>query len=115
LVDGLGRGPGLTPAGDDLALGFLLGLNRWGDQLCPHLPPEPINQALTEAARHTTTALSASLIECAARGLADERLMAALDGLVTGNLGEGRIVDHFLGWGHTSGAAAMEGMGLLLS
>ena len=114
LVAGLGNGPGLTPAGDDLVLGFLLALNRWGNRLCPDLPPEPINRALVEAARQRTTALSASLIECAANGLADERLVLALDGLVSGNLTEDRIVDHFQDWGHTSGAAALAGMELVL-
>jgi hypothetical protein len=113
LVDGLGRGPGLTPAGDDLVLGFLLALNRWGDRLHSYLPQEQINRALVEAAHQSTTALSASLIGCAAHGLADERLVLALDGLVSGNLAEDLIVDHLLGWGHTSGAAALQGMGLV--
>jgi len=111
----LGRGPGLTPAGDDLTLGFLLALNRWGDRLHPDLTPEAINLALIDAARKHSTALSASLIACAAAGLADERLVAALDGLVSGNLAEDRIVDHFRGWGHTSGAAALQGMGLTIA
>jgi len=115
LTAGLGRGPGLTPAGDDLALGFLLALNRWGDRLCPNLPPESINQGLIDAARQHTTALSASLIKCAAAGSADERLVSALDGLVSGNLIEDSIVDHFRGWGHTSGAAALQGMGLTIA
>jgi hypothetical protein len=115
LVAGLGRGPGLTPAGDDLALGFLLALNRWGDLLCPDLVPQPFNQALVETACLQTTALSANLIECAAAGQADERLVAALDGLVSGNLAEDRIVEYLLDWGHTSGASAMVGMGLIIS
>ena len=113
LVDGLGRGSGLTPAGDDLVLGFLLALNRWGDRLRSHLPQEQINRALVDAAHQRTTALSASLIGCAVHGLADERLVLALDGLVSGNLEEDLIVDHLLGWGHTSGAAALQGMGLV--
>lgn len=114
LVAGLGLGPGLTPAGDDMSLGFLLALNRWGDWLRPDLPPEPINQALMDAARQRTTALSASLIECAASGQADERLVAALDGLVSGTIAEDRIVEYLLGWGYSSGVAAMQGMRLAL-
>lgn len=115
LVAGLGRGPGLTPAGDDVALGFLLALNRWGDRLLPDVPQEPINLALIDAARRKTTALSACLIECAAAGLADERLVAALDGLVSGNLAVDRIVEYLLAWGHTSGSAALRGMGLAIT
>jgi len=114
LLASLGRGLGLTPAGDDIALGFLLALNRWGDWLCSNLPLEPINRALVQAARQHTTALSASLIECAAGGSADERLISALDGLISGNLEEDRIIEQFLSWGHSSGVAAMQGMGLAL-
>ena len=112
LVAGLGYGPGLTPAGDDLALGFLLALNRWGDRLHPDLSLDRINRTLMSAAHQKTTALSASLIECAADGSTDERLLAALDGLVSGNPPKERIVEHLLDWGHSSGAAAMQGMGL---
>jgi hypothetical protein len=115
LVAGLGSGTGLTPTGDDLAQGFLLALNRWGEQLCPDLPARLINPELVAAARHRTTALSASLINCAARGLADERLVSALDGLVSGDLAEDRIMEYLLAWGHSSGVAALQGMGLLVA
>lgn len=115
LADYMGRGPGLTPAGDDLVQGFLLALNRWGDRLCPEMLPDSINQGLIKTARQRTTALSASLIECAARGLADERLILALDGLLSDDLAVDRIVEYLQSWGHTSGAAALQGMGLVLA
>lgn len=113
LVSCLGRGPGLTPAGDDLVLGFLLALSRWGDVLCPELPAAEIAPLLVQAAHKKTTSLSAQLIECAAQGQADERLIAALDGLISGQPDEDSIVRSLLDWGHTSGAATLQGMYLL--
>jgi hypothetical protein len=77
--------------------------------------PDSINQVLIKAARQRTTALSASLIECAARGLADERLILALDRLLSDDLAVDRIVEYLQSWGHTSGAAALQGMGLVLA
>ena len=65
-----------------------------------------------EAAYGRTTTLSANLIECAARGLADERLVACLDWIMTG-VGEfNEIAAGVLGWGSDSGTAALAGMGI---
>jgi len=52
----LGRGPGLTPAGDDLVAGVLATLRLFGG---PELAVDP---------RGRTTTLSAALLRCAARG-----------------------------------------------
>jgi hypothetical protein len=106
----LGFGEGLTPAGDDLALGFLLALNRWGDLLCPSLDAPEINQKICQAARCKTSTLSANLIECASLGQADERLIVALNGILTGSPDPETCAAHLLSWGHTSGACAFRGM-----
>ncbi len=110
IEDDLGRGEGLTPAGDDRALGFLLALNRWADLLCPRLDLAEVNWRLTQAARRKTHSLSANLIECAARGQADERLVWALDGLLTGQPEPAACASRLLSWGHTSGVNALLGM-----
>jgi hypothetical protein len=110
----IGLGSGLTPAGDDLALGFLLAVNRWGTLISPDLAVEPLNQAMRQTARRKTTNLSASLIECAAEGQADERLILALDGIVTGNLAIEACVSCLSGWGNTSGLHALLGMRLAM-
>ncbi len=111
----LGRGTGLTPAGDDLALGLLLALNRWGRILFKDFPPEPFNSLLVQDARRKTTTLSANLIECAAQGQADERLVTGLDGLVTGIPGAATCAACFNQWGNSSGGNAFLGMRLALT
>ncbi len=85
LLPLLGRGPGLTPAGDDFVLGFLLTLHRWGQAVHPDFPFEVLSARIIPEAKSRTTTLSANLIECAARGQADERLIAGLDGLASGS------------------------------
>lgn len=68
----LGAGPGLTPAGDDALAGLLAGV----EVLAPALDPLPgavsasraLGVALAEAAPQRTTAVSAALLRCAARG-----------------------------------------------
>jgi hypothetical protein len=110
LAKYLGLGEGLTPSGDDLVLGFLLALNRWGDLLYPDLDIREINQSLRQAAYRRTNTLSANLIECASLGQADERLLLALDGILTGEPGPAACVAALLSWGHSSGASTLAGM-----
>jgi hypothetical protein len=106
----LGLGEGLTPAGDDLVLGYLLAINRWGDLLCPDQDGREINQTIRQAAHCKTNALSANLIECASLGQADERLIQALDGIMTGEPDPHTCVTLLLSWGHTSGMYVLAGM-----
>ena len=110
----LGRGVGLTPSGDDLVLGCLLSLNRWGDVLAPRLQVEVLNQAILPRAYRKTTTLSANLIECASQGQANERLILALDGILSGNADAPTCADYLAGWGHTSGTDALAGMALAM-
>jgi hypothetical protein len=111
----LGSGPGLTPSADDLTLGLLLTLNRW------RIPPwttsglRALNFPVVEAAYNKTTTLSANLIECASQGLANERLVNALDWLVTGVAREPDVITPMLNWGHSSGMDAFSGMVVALT
>ena len=109
-----GLGPGLTPMGDDLAIGLLLALNRWGNILHPGLDFAPLNQAAMHSARRKTTSLSANLIESAAAGQADERLILVLDGILCGMPDETACVSDLLDWGSTSGCAALSGMAVAI-
>ena len=110
----LGLGAGLTPAGDDLIAGLMLVLNRWGSFLAPDLDVEALNQTIIRLAYIKTTRLSANLIECACLGQADERLVLALDGLLTGEPEAGQCAAYLAGWGNTSGLDALAGMALVL-
>ena len=62
-----------------------------------------------QKARIQTTHLSANLIECAIQGQADQRLMNALDGLMTTENALAWI-DGLLTWGNSSGMDALAGM-----
>lgn len=102
----LGRGPGLTPAGDDVLAGFLLGARAFG------VVATGVLAALGEAPT-ATTALSTQLLRYAARGECVPELAAVV--AVLGqpeaderarNLAAGRL----LAVGHTSGAALALGL-----
>ena len=62
-----------------------------------------------------TTTISANLIECAAKGEADERLINIVDGIMTGQPSLEDCVDCVLAWGNSSGTDALIGMALTLS
>jgi hypothetical protein len=111
----LGCGRGLTPSGDDFVMGLLLVLNRWP---CPGWNGSllaALNARVIAAARQRTTSLSAALLACAARGEADERLIAALYFICTGNGDETRQAAGLAGWGASSGLDALTGMVASLS
>jgi hypothetical protein len=108
----LGQGSGLTPAGDDIILGCLLTLKRWGGRFLPGLDIRGLSQELVSTAFSRTTLLSANLIACAAEGQADERLIAALDGIFSGLLEVKDCAALLLAWGDSSGCAALDGMGV---
>jgi hypothetical protein len=106
----LGLGPGLTPLGDDLILGILLTINRWGHVLYPGYAFTELNQNLIIKAQQETTRLSASLITCAAEGLADERLISMLDAFFnSGNIRKDDF-ERLLLWGSSSGIAVLAGI-----
>lgn len=110
----LGLGPGLTPSGDDFVIGVILALSRWGPKLLPDLDADRLFESVIPAACRKTTTLSANLIGCAAQGQADERLLAALDGFMTGAPDVGSCAAGLSSWGSTSGIAALAGMGLVI-
>ncbi|HJW91278.1 MAG TPA: DUF2877 domain-containing protein [Anaerolineales bacterium] len=110
----LGLGPGLTPSGDDLALGLLLCLNRWGEILAPGVDRAALSCLLPPLAARRTSRLSASLIACAAQGEADERLALALDRMVAGRLEPETCAEYLASWGSSSGCDALAGMGLVI-
>ncbi|MFN8598649.1 MAG: DUF2877 domain-containing protein [Anaerolineae bacterium] len=112
LIEGLlGLGRGLTPSGDDVTIGLLLMLNRW--QVDGNW--RKLNQRVIDLAYQRTTTISANLIECAANGEADERLINVVDGIMTGKPELTECVECLLGWGNSSGVDALIGMALALS
>ncbi len=66
-----GRGPGLTPSGDDLLLGIIHAVTLW-PRLAARAGGIAVRQLIADAARPHTTRISAAYLEAAARGLATE-------------------------------------------
>jgi Protein of unknown function (DUF2877) len=99
----LGRGPGLTPSGDDVIAGFLLGARAFGRAVPGALA------AVTELAGDATTALSAQLLRHAARGDCIAELAAVLAAL-TGRPAPPGAVGSLLAVGQSSGAGLAVGL-----
>ena len=102
----IGRGPGLTPEGDDVVAGVaaVVASGPW---------PGALREAWLDALlgadlRRRTTALSATLLELAAAGMGPEPLQA----LVAGRLG---ALARLLRIGHSTGRAYAAGAGVALS
>jgi hypothetical protein len=110
----LGLGAGLTPSGDDVTAGILLALTRWGHVLAPDLEIKALAEDVVQRAYRKTTTLAANLIECASLGQANERLILALDGILSGHADAPTCAEYLAGWGHTSGMDALAGMALAM-
>lgn len=96
LTELAGRGPGLTPYGDDLLAGYLTGLVLWGGE-------RATAEEIAEAAAVRTTSLSAALLRHAARGELPEPAHELLE------VGDPAPLARF---GHSSGGGLMLGLAL---
>ncbi|MEW6717294.1 MAG: DUF2877 domain-containing protein [Chloroflexota bacterium] len=108
----LGIGGGLTPFGDDIIIGCLLSINRWKHLLAPQFDLREWNMQIVETAYQKTTTLSANLIEGAAQGKGDERLISAIDCIMCGSHDRQKIADNLFSWGDSSGVYAFIGMSI---
>jgi hypothetical protein len=102
----LGLGPGLTPTGDDLLAGLLVGLSARPDLR------DPLAATVQRHAPARTTWLSAELLRLAAAGLAAPAVVAVADALA-GHGGDDALPDAMpalLAVGHTSGRALAQGL-----
>jgi hypothetical protein len=111
----IGRGSGLTPSGDDFLIGLLLGLRTTSEISPVWARMSPIFHPLIDQARHKTTTLAANLIACGVDGQADERLISALDGILTGSLPESECARRLIDYGSSSGGDTLLGMAMALS
>ena len=99
----VGRGPGLTPAGDDALAGALLVAHALG-----------AGTDLADAVRarlHATTAVSAALLDAAADGYAARPVVTLVDAAVANRPDAvARALPAVLAIGHTSGADTVTGI-----
>ncbi len=108
---GLGRG--LTPSGDDFIEGLLLTLARFRPLYARMEPLDALFQSLPAIGYTQTTALSANLIEMAAQGEADARLLGAVDGIFGGQASVEECARDLLQYGSSSGTDALAGIAVL--
>lgn len=99
----IGRGPGLTPSGDDVLAGLLLGARAFAVRL------DRLAAAVDLHADARTTALSARLLRHAIDGECVPEVATLFAALPAG-CAAGPAVDAVLRLGHTSGAALAHGI-----
>jgi hypothetical protein len=102
----VGRGPGLTPSGDDILGGALAAFRALGGD---RGFADSLATAVAELAPGRTTALSTTLLRLAAHGSLADDAAAVLRALVTGDRLQPTL-DVLLGLGHTSGADVAAGL-----
>ena len=96
-------------------MGWLLAVNRWETENQNQHNLDLFNREIVAAGYQQTTTLSANLIECAAQGLADQRLIDALDWLVSSSETSMQSIDALLTWGSSSGSDVFVGFVVALS
>ena len=111
----LGAGPGLTPLGDDILIGFLMAVKRTNRHVLWFGNQDYIGNKLVAVAAMNTTTLSWSLLKCAAAGSGDERWIRVLDYLIAGKKVPNQDLSILLEWGSSSGIGVLAGMLLVLS
>jgi hypothetical protein len=109
VLDLLGRGPGLTPLGDDVLAGALVTLRAAG----AHAAARALAVPVLAHAPTATTFVSAALLAHAARGEAIPQLAALLHALGTPAQDAART--ELLRVGHTSGAGLLHGVAAALA
>ncbi len=108
----LGLGPGLTPAGDDVLAGLLIGLHAAGETEAADTLAAMIRAAPSAA----TSELSRAFLDAAMDGMPSEAIAEAVIAVMTDD--DGRfpaIIDRIDGVGHTSGWDMLAGVVLALA
>jgi hypothetical protein len=101
----LGRGPGLTPTGDDVLAGALVSLTALGAPAASALA-----SAVLAAAPTATTVVSVALLRHAARGECIPQLADLLTAVAHGAPPPSRAAGALLAVGHCSGAGLLHGV-----
>jgi hypothetical protein len=106
----LGLGRGLTPAGDDFLCGFLLASFYLRQNAVLKENQSNLIHPVAAEAQQKTTSLSAALIQRAALGEGDERLLDALRWIAQGDRDIAHARESLLSYGSSSGVDALAGM-----
>ena len=103
-----GRGPGLTPSGDDLLTGIMHAITIW-PRIAATADGPDVRRLFADAARPKTTRISAAYLDAAARGQASEPWHALVRSLGQSHATARRAARRVLAVGETSGADALTG------
>ena len=108
----VGSGEGLTPQGDDLLCGFLLADHYFRDILYPQLDLLKTIKDVIEYSKQATTTLSWNLMQCAAEGSADERIMNCITWLAADHIDSNLayMIEELLTYGSSSGLETLAGI-----
>jgi hypothetical protein len=101
----LGRGPGLTPTGDDVLAGALVTLTALGAPAAA-----PLGETVTALAPAGTTTVSAALLHHAVRGECIPQIADVLTAVATGAGDLPRTAGALLAVGRCSGAGLLHGI-----
>ena len=105
-----GRGPGLTPAGDDFLLGIMAGLWLFPEPLSPRWTVPEACQRIVDVAASRTTTLSAAWLRAAGQGAFGQPWHALAEALALDDPARlARAVEGILAVGATSGQDALTG------
>lgn len=99
----LGRGPGLTPSGDDVLAGFLIGVRAFGASA------PGVERTVADTSSIATTALSAQLLHSAMQGECVEQLSDVVRGLLNASLSPATVL-RLRAVGNSSGTALAHGL-----
>ncbi len=103
----IGRGPGLTPSGDDVLVGLMAGLGATG-RLSARTALV-LEDLLRRRGHGLTTDVSLAYLRCALRGELAGQVLAVVRALADGQP-VGPAVQRLLGHGHTSGSDLLWGL-----
>ncbi|MBD3217837.1 MAG: DUF2877 domain-containing protein [candidate division Zixibacteria bacterium] len=107
----IGKGPGLTPSGDDFLIGWLFGFYGLTGTLFPGINLEMMRKRCLRYVAGNTTILSESLIEYAFHGCFSELLHNAMESLTEWESDEiPAAVSKMLDWGGSSGVDTLTGL-----
>ncbi|MDQ7840310.1 MAG: DUF2877 domain-containing protein [bacterium] len=109
VVQIAGRGPGLTPSGDDLLTGIVHAVTLWPKLADAAGGASRVRDLLVSAAVPHTTRISAAYLEAARQGWASEPWHALVAGIGQGPDAVRAAAQRLLGIGETSGADALTG------
>jgi len=110
----IGLGPGLTPSGDDLLVGYLAVHYKFNSPIKRWIYNAGIIDQIVKKSRGKTTSVSWQFLTCASHGLFSEILLRVINSFIISSRCYSQkrdsVMDDFLSWGHTSGTDTMVGV-----